>query len=121
MNCARTKPADPPRVNFANSATSPRADRALTRAIALLAFAAFASGLVRVSDPLLPQIAADFAVSVGAASIVVTAYALTHGSMQFVTGPIGDRFGKYRRRRGRRARSPPCMVLLCGLANRCRS
>ena len=67
------------------------------RAIAALALASFASqALVRAADTLLPQIAADFAISVGAASIVITAYALTHGSMQFITGPIADRFGKYR-------------------------
>ena len=35
-------------------------------------------------------------ITVGAASIVITAYALTHGSMQLVIGPIADRFGKYR-------------------------
>ena len=52
--------------------------------------------MVRVSDSLLPQIAADFGVTVGAASIVVTAYLLAHGSVQLVIGPIGDRFGKYR-------------------------
>jgi predicted MFS family arabinose efflux permease len=50
---------------------------------------------VRSADSLLPQIAADFAVTVGAASIVVSAYSLMHGSMQLVIGPIGDRFGKY--------------------------
>jgi YNFM family putative membrane transporter len=67
------------------------------RAIWALGLASFASqALVRAGDTLLPQIAADFAISVGAASIVITAYALTHGSMQFVTGPIADRFGKYR-------------------------
>ena len=67
------------------------------RAIAALGLASFASqALVRAADTLLPQIAADFAITVGAASIVITAYALTHGSMQFVTGPIADRFGKYR-------------------------
>lgn len=67
------------------------------RAIASLALASFASqALVRTADTLLPQIAADFAVTVGVASIVITAYALTHGSMQFITGPIADRFGKYR-------------------------
>jgi predicted MFS family arabinose efflux permease len=66
-------------------------------AIASLALASFASqALVRTADTLLPQIAADFAVTVGMASIVITAYALTHGSMQFITGPIADRFGKYR-------------------------
>ncbi len=67
------------------------------RAIVALGLASFASqALVRAADTLLPQIAADFAISVGAASIVITAYALTHGSMQFVTGPIADRFGKFR-------------------------
>jgi MFS transporter, YNFM family, putative membrane transport protein len=66
-------------------------------AILALAVASFASqALVRAADTLLPQIAADFAVSAGAASIIITAYALTHGSMQFITGPIADAFGKYR-------------------------
>lgn len=51
--------------------------------------------MVRVSDTLLPQIAADLGTTVGAASIVVTAYAIMHGSMQLVVGPIGDRFGAY--------------------------
>jgi predicted MFS family arabinose efflux permease len=52
--------------------------------------------MVRVTDSLLPQIAADFGTTVGAASIVVTAYAIAHGSIQLVIGPVGDRFGKYR-------------------------
>src|ERR1700691_4112079 len=63
----------------------------------LLAVAGFASqAQVRVTDSLLPQIAADFHTTVGAAAIVVTAYAVTHGSIQLVIGPVGDRFGKYR-------------------------
>ncbi len=67
-----------------------------TRAITLLALASFATqAMVRVTDSLLPQIAADLSVSVGAASIVVTVYLLAHGSVQLVIGPIGDRFGKY--------------------------
>ena len=52
--------------------------------------------MVRVSDSLLPQIAADMGVSVGAASIVVTAYALAHGSVQLIIGPaagIPDYYG----------------------------
>jgi YNFM family putative membrane transporter len=67
-----------------------------TRAIVLLAVAGFASqSMVRSADSLLPQIASDLAVTVGAASIIVSAYTLMHGSMQLVIGPIGDRFGKY--------------------------
>jgi MFS transporter, YNFM family, putative membrane transport protein len=68
-----------------------------TRAIALLAAAGFASqATVRSLDSLLPQIAADFAITVGAASVVVSGYAVVHGLMQLVSGPLGDRFGKYR-------------------------
>ena len=86
------------------------------RAIAALGLASFASqALVRAADTLLPQIATDFAISIGAASIVITAYALTHGSMQFVTGPIADRFGKYRTVALACAVSAGT-VTLCGLA-----
>ena len=68
-----------------------------TRSIILLAGAGFASqAMVRVTDSLLPQIAADFGTTVGEASIVVAAYAVSHGSIQLVIGPVGDRFGKYR-------------------------
>jgi YNFM family putative membrane transporter len=76
---------------------SPPARDVPTRSIILLAGAGFASqAMVRVTDSLLPQIAADFGTTVGAASIVVAAYAVSHGSIQLVIGPVGDRFGKYR-------------------------
>jgi MFS transporter, YNFM family, putative membrane transport protein len=68
-----------------------------TRSIILLAVAGFASqAMVRVTDSLLPQIAADFGTTVGAASIVVAAYSVSHGSIQLIIGPVADRFGKYR-------------------------
>jgi predicted MFS family arabinose efflux permease len=87
-----------------------------TSAITLLALASFASqSMVRVSDSLLPQIATDFGVSVGAASIVVTAYALAHGSVQLIVGPVGDRFGKYACVTAAAAMST-VLVLMCGLA-----
>jgi len=71
--------------------------RSPTRSIALLAVAGFAAqAQVRVTDSLLPQIATDFHTTVGAAAMVVTAYAVAHGSIQLVIGPVGDRFGKYR-------------------------
>jgi predicted MFS family arabinose efflux permease len=67
-----------------------------TRAIALLALAGFASqAMVRSADSLLPQIAADLGVSIGTAAIVITAYAITHATVQLIIGPIGDRFGKF--------------------------
>jgi YNFM family putative membrane transporter len=62
-----------------------------------LAVAGFASqAQVRVMDSLLPQIASDLHTTIGLAAMVVTAYAVTHGSIQLVIGPISDRFGKYR-------------------------
>ncbi|HMA57067.1 MAG TPA: MFS transporter [Pseudolabrys sp.] len=87
-----------------------------TSAITLLALASFASqSMVRVSDSLLPQISADMGVSVGAASIVVTAYALAHGSVQLIIGPVGDRFGKFACVTAAAAMSS-VLVLMCGLA-----
>jgi predicted MFS family arabinose efflux permease len=86
-------------------------------AIALLAVAGFAAqAMVRSTDSLLPQIAADLQVSVGATSIVVTAYLLAHGSVQLVIGPIGDRFGKYFCVAIAAAFST-AMVVACGLAS----
>ncbi len=82
----------------------------------LLAVAGFASqAQVRVTDSLLPQIAAEFHTAVGAAAVVVTAYAIAHGTVQLVIGPFGDRLGKYR------TVALTCaigtvMVALCGLA-----
>src|SRR6516225_3539875 len=71
--------------------------RSPTRSIILLAVAGFASqAQVRVMDSLLPQVAADLHTTVGIAATVVTAYAVTHGSIQLIIGPISDRFGKYR-------------------------
>ena len=87
-----------------------------TSAITLLALASFAAqAMVRSTDSLLPQIAADLQVSVGATSIVVTAYLLAHGSVQLVIGPIGDRFGKYKCV-AFAASAATVMVALCGLA-----
>ena len=77
------------------SISPPRPDP--TRSIILLAVAGFASqAQVRVMDSLLPQVAADLHTTVGVAAMVVTAYAVTHGSIQLIIGPISDRFGKYR-------------------------
>jgi MFS transporter, YNFM family, putative membrane transport protein len=80
-----------------NSIIQPRPDKSPTRSIILLAVAGFASqAQVRVMDSLLPQIASDLHTTIGLAAMVVTAYAVTHGSIQLVIGPISDRFGKYR-------------------------
>ena len=82
-------------MSVASPSSAPR--QTPVRSIILLAAAGFASqAQVRVTDSLLPQIATDFRTTVGVAAIVLTAYAITHGSIQFVVGPVADRFGKYR-------------------------
>ena len=67
------------------------------RTIVLLALAAFGGALnIRISDSLLPQVAAGFSTTVGSAAIIVTAFTVGYGLFQLVFGPVGDRFGKYR-------------------------
>ncbi len=67
------------------------------RTFVLLALAAFSSSInLRVCDPLLPQIASDFDVTVGRASTIVAAFAVGYGLLQLLFGPVGDRYGKYR-------------------------
>jgi MFS transporter, YNFM family, putative membrane transport protein len=96
---------------------SPNAQPNPTRSIVLLAVAGFASqAQVRVTDSLLPQIAGDFGTTVGAAALVVTTYAIAHGSVQLFIGPIGDRFGKYLTVMTMCLASS-ILVMACGLAN----
>jgi YNFM family putative membrane transporter len=64
-------------------------------AVALLAVAAFASAAnMRVLDPLLVQLASEFHVTVGAASIASTLFLFANGFFVLVHGPFGDRYGK---------------------------
>lgn len=65
---------------------------ALIVALSLAGFIVVAC--MRVSDPLLPVIAAEFGVSVGQAGIVGTAYAAAYGLCLLAYGPLGDRHGK---------------------------
>lgn len=51
---------------------------------------------MRLMDPLLPLLAADFGVGVAAVAPVVAGFTLAYGAGQLVTGPLGDRFGKLR-------------------------
>jgi MFS transporter, YNFM family, putative membrane transport protein len=64
-------------------------------AIAVLAVAAFAAAAnMRVIDPLLIQLSAEFGVTVGEASIAATLFLLANGVFVLVHGPFGDRYGK---------------------------
>lgn len=66
-------------------------------AILALSFAAFASAIsLRLTDALLPRLAEEFHVSLGAASYVITCFAIAYGVSQLFFGPVGDRYGKYR-------------------------
>jgi len=96
--------------------SQPATQKVPTRSIALLAGAGFASqAMVRVTDSLLPQIATDFGTTVGQASIIVAAYSISHGSIQLIVGPVGDRFGKYRTVAAM-CTLTTVLVALCGLA-----
>lgn len=65
-------------------------------AVPLLSLAAFGSGIsLRVTDPLLPQLAQEFGVSLGNASLVITVFSVAYGLSQLLFGPLGDRYGKY--------------------------
>ena len=66
-----------------------------TLAIAFLSVAAFASAAnMRVTDPLLVQLAGEFGTTVGGASIVATSFLFANGVFVLVHGPFGDRYGK---------------------------
>jgi len=66
-------------------------------AIAALALAALASGIsLRLTDALLPRLAAEFHISLGQASLVITVFAVAYGLSQALFGPLGDRHGKLR-------------------------
>jgi len=66
------------------------------RPVVLLSMASFcAMATLRVVDPLLPEVAGEFATTPGNASIIATTYALAYGIFQIAYGPLGDRFGKF--------------------------
>lgn len=66
-------------------------------AIALLALAAFSSGIsLRCVEPMLPQLARDFDASVSAVAVIVTSFALSYAGAVLLQGPLGDRYGKLR-------------------------
>lgn len=60
--------------------------------IGLAGFSSMAS--MRVCDPMLVSMAAEFQISVGDASRVISAFAVAYGLMQLFYGPLGDRVGK---------------------------
>jgi len=55
-----------------------------------------ASASLRATDPLLPGLALEFATTPGTAANATTAFFVGYGLLQFIHGPLGDRFGKVR-------------------------
>jgi predicted MFS family arabinose efflux permease len=75
----------------------------MNRFAAVLGACAFASGFgIRIVDPIVPLLSAEFAVSLGATSLLVTAFSVAYALGQPFLGPLGDALGKVR------------MIVLCG-------
>jgi YNFM family putative membrane transporter len=71
-------------------------ERIASRPIIALTLSAFvAIAAVRVTDPLLPQLAREFATTPSGASIVSTSAMAAYGVCQVAYGPLGERHGKY--------------------------
>lgn len=51
---------------------------------------------MRVVEPMLPRLAADFGATISSTAMIISAYAFAYGGAQLLYGPIGDRFGKLR-------------------------
>jgi predicted MFS family arabinose efflux permease len=69
----------------------------MNRVLAVVAFASFTSSMfIRMADPLVPQIAADFGVEPRTAALLGTAFAAPWALMQPILGPLGDLVGKTR-------------------------
>ncbi len=66
-------------------------------AVAALSLAAFASGISqRAMDALLPRLAEEFGLPLGAVAGVITAFSVGYAISQPFFGPLGDAHGKYR-------------------------
>jgi predicted MFS family arabinose efflux permease len=62
-----------------------------------MAMAAFTVGCgMRILDPLLPMLAGEFGVGLGAVAPLIGGFALAYGLGQLAAGPVGDALGKMR-------------------------
>lgn len=63
----------------------------------LCTLSAFASSIgMRVSDPMLPALSAEFGVAMSDVAPVVSLFAVAYGGMQIFYGPFGQRYGPFR-------------------------
>jgi YNFM family putative membrane transporter len=77
-----------------SSEAKPQAGLPARQMIALSAAAFCSAATLRVADPLIPQVSEEFAVPVGDAAVIATAFTLAYGLFQIVYGVFGDRAGK---------------------------
>src|ERR1700759_2234440 len=85
--------AGPSKQSDLGATREPSSDRVL----ALSMVAVFATTLfMRAIDPVIPQIAADFAVEPHTVALLATAFSLPYAIMQPVLGGIADAWGKTR-------------------------
>ena len=79
-------------------AVPPTAAPAMTpRLLFILGLCAFASACcMRILDPVMPQLAADFSTSIQEAALLSTLFTFSYALGQPVLGPVGDSFGKAR-------------------------
>lgn len=76
---------------------APRDEAATSRLVALYGLTGFATSLAgRSLDPVLPEVAADYVVSLEAVALLASAFALPYALVQPVLGPVGDALGKRR-------------------------
>lgn len=69
----------------------------MTRALLVLSGVSFAGAIfARTTDPLVPQIATEFAADPNRVTLLATAFALPWALMQPILGPLGDLLGKAR-------------------------
>jgi len=69
----------------------------MREAVFFLALASANGGIsMRIIEPMLPQLASDFGISISAAASVITAYGLGAAIGTLAYGPLGDRYGKLR-------------------------
>ncbi len=67
----------------------------MNRALFAVSFIGFATSLfVRVIDPVVPQISADFGIPAADVALLATAFALPFAFVQPLLGPLGDSVGK---------------------------
>ncbi|HEX9171496.1 MAG TPA: MFS transporter [Telluria sp.] len=97
-------------------AAPPPAAAIPSMAILWLSLAAFCTSMsARVTDAQLPHLAAEFGVSLGGASYIITCFAIAFGASQLLLGSLGDRYGKYLAV-GWACAASAITTALCGLA-----